>query len=185
MVLAFSMCTAHFICFFEIHKCCLNKCSFALLSIWTSSKQYTRDTISTILLSTICQPLVSFKVSMPEAFWLFPWKLEITIRGIIMIEVVLLTLSQTTSLCHISYIFCYSRLRVLFSLSSWKVLRRRCLKRIRKFIQIIWQVWARDLSDVSYSCRHSCKRLKSFSLRDTAVMLILLFKCNRQLSTST
>ena len=61
----------------EVGECSLNKYSLTFPSIYTPSKEYARETVPTILLSTVDQLVVLCQVPMQKATATFMWKLVI------------------------------------------------------------------------------------------------------------
>ena len=92
------MVITNFIYLLEVGECSLNKHSLTFPSAYTPSKEYARETVPTILLRTVDQPVVPRQVAMQKATATFTWKLVIDSGSeMVAIKIVLLTVCQSIS----------------------------------------------------------------------------------------
>ena len=95
MVFSISVVITNFIYLLEVGECSLNKHSLTFPSIYTPGEEYARETLPTILLPSVDQPVVPRQVAMQKATATFTWKLIIHSGSeMVAIKIVLLCLSK-------------------------------------------------------------------------------------------
>lgn len=132
MVFSISVVITNFIYLLEVGECSLNKHSLTFPSVYAPSKEYARETVPTILLPTVDQPVVPRQVAMQKATATFTWKLVIDSGSeMVAIKIVLLTVCQSiSSLGQVSDIDINScNYRRLLRLDTWLLWGWRKIKR--------------------------------------------------------
>ena len=90
VVFSAGMKIAQFIHLLEIGECSLNKHSLAFSSVYTSSEEHTRETVPTIFLPAVHQPVVLPQISIEKTTAAFTWELVVDIGDeMVAVEVVL------------------------------------------------------------------------------------------------